>query len=578
MDNSRRSIAPSEDSISMYLSFDTDADETLASKWQSVMATQTTQYLEMQSIEDMQHNDTLEQKNKTKKNMLELLIKNDMGKDHVSPLRPFDKSILSKHNALCSTPTKNVRPAFAVIDGDNKENSQPDEQNSTLSSSIDATASTVKTNTMFNEANATLDEISVKEHNKTNNVYPLSADVVLENITEVSNEEPSMMMPSPVVDTGDAVLAIVDKMKADAVVADIVKEKKPLTMPTLSEGKVEAADTGVAEMVNEVSELIAKAMKFSENSKRQAKPSQKVPTMALPRPRRSFLPTVTGTTFKQRMSIVVKTTLNSPARKLATSNTLARRSCLPAPRLSIGGGTGYRKSTMIRSISASSSSTSTSRSVKTAAAAPDSTAKSQLVTQAPAAQFKCKLCSASFRLKKLLDTHIESHWKCRPARNKESESCCKYCDKKFVLERALHIHLMQNCTKIPPSEKRKLQFTELNHVEKAKLPKLMVSGSDSSKPRVSIMPAIEKEPTMSMGATTIPMTKSEPMPPPSMKKLTKKVAHSGVYRTPTKMVPCHICKQSFKSVLDYTTHSLTVHSKNQKQDTNNLQLNAPDQA
>jgi len=37
----------------MYLSFDTDADDTLASKWQSVMASQTSQYLEVQQSMDV---------------------------------------------------------------------------------------------------------------------------------------------------------------------------------------------------------------------------------------------------------------------------------------------------------------------------------------------------------------------------------------------------------------------------------------------------------------------------------------------------------------------------------------------
>jgi len=62
MENSRRSIAPNEDSISMYLSFDADPDDTLASKWQSVMASQTSQYLEVQQSVDMgqQLDETLE--------------------------------------------------------------------------------------------------------------------------------------------------------------------------------------------------------------------------------------------------------------------------------------------------------------------------------------------------------------------------------------------------------------------------------------------------------------------------------------------------------------------------------------
>jgi len=53
------------------------------------------------------------------------------------------------------------------------------------------------------------------------------------------------------------------------------------------------------------------------------------------------------------------------------------------------------------------------------------------------------------------------------------------------------------------------------------------------------------------------------MAPPSAKKVPKNVAHAGVYRTPTKTVPCHICKQSFKSILEFTKHSMTMHAKSQ---------------
>lgn len=188
MENSRRSIAPSEDSISMYLSF--DADDTLASKWQSVMVSQTSQYLEARSIEmDPKLDETLEDKaNKDKKSVLKALIKNENAANQISPLRPFDQSLLNKHNAHCSTPTKNTikddRQNLTALDHLNKENSPPDVENSTLSSTIDATASTVKTNTMFNVGNATNDEISVQESSNKTNVYPLNADVVLENITE----------------------------------------------------------------------------------------------------------------------------------------------------------------------------------------------------------------------------------------------------------------------------------------------------------------------------------------------------------------------------------------------------------
>lgn len=51
------------------------------------------------------------------------------------------------------------------------------------------------------------------------------------------------------------------------------------------------------------------------------------------------------------------------------------------------------------------------------------------------------------------------------------------------------------------------------------------------------------------------------MAPPSVRKVPKNVAHHGVLRTPTKSVPCHLCKQSFKSILEFTNHSLKMHGK-----------------
>ncbi|KAM8706597.1 hypothetical protein ACLKA7_010804 [Drosophila subpalustris] len=539
MENSRRSIAPSEDSVSMYLSFDADADDTLASKWQSVMTSQTSQYLEVQQSIDMgQHQQeldaTLEEKiiKDHKKTVLKSFIQNESTTKDQSPLRPFDQSLLNKHNALSSTPTKNKtmtgRQDLSVIDANNKENTQPDAENTTLSSTIDGTASTVKINTLLTETNATLNlnEISAQEsNNKTNNIYPLNADVLLENITEVSNEELSMAVASPV-------NALQDKKETEAVVVN---------------------------MVNEVSQLINKALKLTD-VEIKPKEQKKLPTIALPRPRRSFLPTSSGQTFKQRMSIVVKTTLNSPARKLATSNPSARRSCLPTAKSSLVGNFGYRRSTMVRSTESSCS--ISSQSTQASSAEKTSTVKfTPKLIAADIVKFNCQLCSASFRAKNQLDLHMRKHM------DMKKPGVCKFCDKKFALERALHIHLMQNCDKIPPAEKRKLQYTELNHVKKAQLPKLVagppaVSGS-SLKPRESTIPVAVAEPFQAATPSAVKMA------PPSMIKVPKKVAHAGVYRTPTKTVPCHSCKQSFKSIIDYTTHCLTVHSKSQKHESAN---------
>lgn len=145
------------------------------------------------------------------------------------------------------------------------------------------------------------------------------------------------------------------------------------------------------EEVNEVSELIAKILKMTSDSmepptvstskveaakKRQSMAS--VYSAPLPRPRRSYLPT--------RMSVVVKTTLNSPARK--------RRSCLPVTRRSFNAPAPSRKL---------DAATNTSGE-KTAPRLP----------KAPLVTFNCKTCGATFRVKSLLDVHVRMHNTGRP--------------------------------------------------------------------------------------------------------------------------------------------------------------------
>ncbi|XP_017005164.2 uncharacterized protein [Drosophila takahashii] len=533
--DSRRSSMATHDESTMYLSFDTD-DTLSGAKWQSAMVTQSSQILEL-PLDDKDLRRTV------LKDLQQLTIGEPS--DQNSPLRPFDKSILNRHNALSSTPSKDN----ASIDSqqhimtmdlthvEDKENAQPEGDNSTLSSSVDLTANTVKANTLKTE-DATMDEVSLQEAPKPtapSQVYPLSANVVLENITEVSNEGVSMLASPP----------------AEKEVAQ------------------------VTEVVNEVSELIAKALKMSSDSVKPSSSKLKVEvgkkrqsmtstySGALPRPRRSYMPTssTSGETrtysFKQRMSVVVKTTLNSPARKLSAGGGLAvsRRSCLPVSKLSKGGN---RKSL----------------AVTNGRSPPKSTTKlaKPPIKSIPETVFNCKTCAAPFRLKSLLDMHMRMHDLVDngpktlkrlntnpPAAAGGSKNRCKYCDKNFALERALHIHLMKNCEKIPPAEKRKLEFTELNHEKKAQLPKV---GSTNviNQPAAVTVPQKPQQ-RMSTLPRMASLSGAQSMAPPSVKKVPKNVAHAGVYRTPTKTVPCHICKQSFKSILEFTNHSLTVHAK-----------------
>lgn len=191
-DSRRSSIAANDESVTMYLSF--DADDTLSSgtntKWQSAVVTQSSQFLEI-------HNSKMEanvEEKGVRRSVLKDLQQIMIGEqDQGSPLRPFNMSLLNKHNALSSTPSKDT-PVITSLDltnVENKENSHTDENdhagddNSTLSSSVDVTANTVKANTL-KTIDGTIAEESVQEIPKpcASNVYPLSANVVLENITE----------------------------------------------------------------------------------------------------------------------------------------------------------------------------------------------------------------------------------------------------------------------------------------------------------------------------------------------------------------------------------------------------------
>jgi len=187
-----------DESVSMYLSFDTD-DTLSNAKWQSAMVTQSSQILEVHTSK-LEAIDDKDLRRTVLKDLQQLTISEP---DQNSPLRPFDKSVLNRHNALCSTPSKDnasmdaqlQQPQIMTMDlthVEDKENTLPDGDthaggdNSTLSSSVDVTANTVKANTLKIE-DATMDDVSLQEAPKPpapSQVYPLSANVVLENITE----------------------------------------------------------------------------------------------------------------------------------------------------------------------------------------------------------------------------------------------------------------------------------------------------------------------------------------------------------------------------------------------------------
>ncbi|SPP77302.1 uncharacterized protein LOC117579823 [Drosophila guanche] len=97
----------------------------------------------------------------------------------------------------------------------------------------------------------------------------------------------------------------------------------------------------------------------------------------------------------------------------------------------------------------------------------------------PADAYTCNVCGAKFRIKSLLGAHRRTHGEDFAVRFRTHRACsnttltnghvCKYCDRKFDLERTLHIHQLCHCKKIPPQLRRKLPYTELLHEKKAPL-------------------------------------------------------------------------------------------------------------
>lgn len=193
--------------------------------------------------------------------------------------------------------------------------------------------------------------------------------------------------------------------------------------------------------------------------------------------------------LKHRLSIAVKTTLNSPTYKKARKSlTKSRRSVAPAKSSTAKLFLSQTADKNIGSVNQEQKKPIRRQSLLPTIAASTTQLKTGFAKKADPL-YTCSFCFCQFRIKSLLDAHKRSHEAMPtttamvkkiatlPTAALHSSTQCKYCDKKFAIVRALHIHLMENCLKIPPAEKRKLQFTEMNHVEKAQLPEFSNASS-----------------------------------------------------------------------------------------------------
>uniref|UniRef100_A0A1B0AIJ3 C2H2-type domain-containing protein n=1 Tax=Glossina pallidipes TaxID=7398 RepID=A0A1B0AIJ3_GLOPL len=418
-----------------------------------------------------------------------------------------------------------------------------------------------------------------------------------------------------------------DKMKPSAIAYDKnLQSKKPskiLPPGQIYQNKLNIPDKRDVTLDPEVDvcNLINKMLRMSDNQQKKTVKAADGATKKINE--KPHMPSIAGekrrVSFSQHMSIEVKTTLNNPARKLARKSILGgatqqpRRSIMPTKSGDVtqfvkSVGT-TRKNMLPRAANTIDKATaakifppkkeklnklesSTKHSKVEVMSDSKTTVLSARANTKPKATFVCKVCKEKFLAKSLLDAHKRSH---EPDINPPTclkrpsmvptktggsifgaENKCKYCDKKFALLRTLKIHLLKNCPKIPPVDRRKLQLTEMDHVEKAQLPifhskQHSNASSSNATPRAFCNFNIGRQ-TFRSRIRPIPDTKNvdkktvvpgeEMMAPPcksNLRQIKQKTPHSGVYCTPNKLISCHSCNEVFKNVLDYTNHNLSAH-------------------
>lgn len=143
-------------------------------------------------------------------------------------------------------------------------------------------------------------------------------------------------------------------------------------------------------------------------------------------------------------------------------------------------------------------------------------AKAAAATRFPRSSYVCGVCSKSFLLMSSLTKHKKTH-----KTGTSSSKTCKHCDKSFAIASALDTHLREKCTKIPIAQRRKL----INYGPSRPVASMPDNSSSSSA-------------TSHSGSA-------------------RKMPHSGIYRTPSKILRCHTCGEQFKEFNSFTDHSAT---------------------
>lgn len=137
----------------------------------------------------------------------------------------------------------------------------------------------------------------------------------------------------------------------------------------------------------------------------------------------------------------------------------------------------------------------------------------------------------------------------------DAASQCTYCDKKFVKGLALRLHLLNNCEKIPSTQRRLLLQSEQpsNNTSKPLVPTLVrpkrLSHLISNRSRF-FLDVTNEAAAAAAGAPKSDTGHGELVA--TIKRMPKVFA--GVTRTPSKSIKCHICRCAFLNCAEYATH------------------------
>lgn len=206
--------------------------------------------------------------------------------------------------------------------------------------------------------------------------------------------------------------------------------------------------------------------------------------------------------------------------------------------------------------------------------------------------FSCDTCQHTFRLK----TSLESHRKLahqnptnspkQEGSNKKSDDSlatkCRHCAKEFVSSRILSNHILTNCLKIPPLEKRKLLIQEENHRAATAKPtgettrpnrSHLIRPSTVAAVRQNLLAVVrDKVPNTSVDGESSDTSTTSSIKNSTANNIASKrrtatgavrkrtTCATGISRTPKKEVKCHFCNRRFLNTVEYALH-VEAHTK-----------------